>query len=55
VTGERGLAQVQRLGRPRQVAELRNGYERAQLIEIHGVPVTPRNDPRLPILLQRSI
>jgi hypothetical protein len=27
---------MQRLGRARQVAELRNGYERAQLIEVQG-------------------
>ena len=39
VPGDRGLAQMQRLGRSREVTELCNGHESAQLIrDPRGVP-----------------
>ena len=36
VPGDGGLAQMQRFGGPREVAELGNGNESAKLVEIQG-------------------
>jgi hypothetical protein len=41
VTGDRGLAQMQRLRRPCQVTELRHGNERTQVSKIHFSPLKP--------------